>query len=122
MSNFTLDEFKVLVVAHKPPDMRLEMTTVKYWYDEYFQWYTKDEMKKFFEALVLDRRPFTLESIFEIIQQYLGYLLHIEVKKALLIKEKFSNLDKGNTLNKDKYPNTNLPLPIKRAWLLIVED
>jgi hypothetical protein len=116
MSNFTLDEFKVLVVAHKPPDMRLEMATVKYWYDEYFKWYTKDEMKKFFEALVLDHRPFTLESLFEIIQQYLGYLLHIEVKKALLIKEKFTNLEA------DKYPNTNLPLPIKRAWLLIVED
>jgi hypothetical protein len=116
MSNFTLDEFKVLVVAHKPPDMRLEMTTVKYWYDEYFQWYTKDEMKKFFEALVLDRRPFTLESLFEIIQQYLGFLLHQEVKKGLRIKEEFPILEK------DKYPNTNLPIPVKRAWLLIVED
>jgi len=110
------NEFKEVIIAHKPLDLKVELQVLQYWHENYFKWYTKDELSKFLETLVLDKRDFSLSNIFEVILQFDGYLLHLEYKKALAIKEKFSNL------NKDSYPKTNLSLPVKRAWLLLFEE
>lgn len=101
-------DFEELVVFWKnsvKPEMQIQRHTLELWYEEYFQYYSKERLKKVILFLAENGLEVTLQKILLATKETFGYLLHEEIKKAKLIRE----------YKKKKQDYSDLPIPCQEA-------
>lgn len=101
-------DFEELIIFWKnsvKTDMPLQRRMLEMWYEEYFQYYAKERLKKVILYLAQEGVEVTLNKILVACKETFGYLLHEEVAKAKMIKE----------YKKFRKDFSDLPLPCVEA-------
>jgi len=86
-------------------EKQLQRNMLETWYEQYFQYYSKDRLKKVILFLSENGIEVTLQKILVASKEMFGYLLHEEIEKAKKIKE----------YKKLKKDFSELPMPCMEA-------